>query len=284
MIYRMTGKTIRFLVMFVFFTAAAVLPKNVLHAEGLPYSAYAPVLLYHDIKETPINGFDVTPEAFAQQLDWLKDNGYRTLSMDEYIDCIDKGAFPEKSVLITFDDGYQGIWDYAVPEIEKRDMQVTFFLIAGSIDTALPGYRNITFKELRSLAKNPHVSIGSHTVSHPLDLRLGSYYENFSEFKDSKHSLEIATGKPVRAVAYSCGSYDEEVIIAAQRAGYEAAFTVENRGDMWEDTRFSIPRIYMGLAFCEDDNRLFKENVQRYAEQDDALFVEHFYWLGNEPK
>ncbi|MBR1438772.1 MAG: hypothetical protein IJ587_09585, partial [Synergistaceae bacterium] len=47
----------------------------VCHASVLSQDrAYFPaVLMYHELKTTPLNEFDTTPEAFASQLDWLKD-------------------------------------------------------------------------------------------------------------------------------------------------------------------------------------------------------------------
>lgn len=66
---------------------------------------FPPVLMYHDVRETALNYFDVTTEDFAAQLDRLKADGYQTLSMEEFVAIVKEGGiFPEKSVLITFDD------------------------------------------------------------------------------------------------------------------------------------------------------------------------------------
>ncbi len=275
----MIRKLVSNVIFFVFLCATVLVPQKGSCSEGLPYSTYAPVLMYHDLKPVPLNGFDVTPEAFAQQLDWLKANGYRTLSMEEYIDCIDKGSFPEKSVLITFDDGYKGIYDYAFPELKKRDMKAVFFIITSCIDGELPGYPYITAKELKEMAKDPHISIGSHTLTHPSDLREENYWDNLNEFKMSKRYLELITGRKCDGLAYPCGSYDEYVICAVKDAGYRAAFAVNTRGTMGEDTRWSVPRIYMGLSMCENNNAPFKRHVQNYAAMDDEMFTEQYYWI-----
>ena len=62
-------------------------------------------------------------------------------------------------------------------------------------------------------------------------------------------------------------------------AGYKAAFSVQRRGAMGQDTRWSIPRIYMGLSFCENDDYLFKKYVQEYAQMDEGMFKEQYYWI-----
>ena len=48
---------------------------------------------------------------------------------------------------------------------------------------------------------------------------------------------------------------------------------------MGQDTRWSIPRIYMGLSFCENDDYLFKKYVQEYAQMDEGMFKEQYYWI-----
>lgn len=60
-------------------------------------AAFPAVLMYHDIKTRPLNNFDVTREDFCAQLDWLKQKGYRTLSMEEFIDGMSKQSFPKRA-------------------------------------------------------------------------------------------------------------------------------------------------------------------------------------------
>ena len=249
-------------------------------AEDLPLSAYPPVLMYHDIKDVPVNGFDVSTDDFARQLDWLQQNGYQTLSMDEYIDAIEAGGnFPEKSILITFDDGYNGIYYKALPELKKRNMKATFFIIPAYLGKKLRQYTYLTEAELEALAKEPLISLESHTMSHPQDVRLLSAEDKVYQMKASKKYLEDITGKKCRAVAYPCSNYDKNVIDAAQYAWYEAGFAVETRGTRGEDSCYSIPRIYMGVIMGNNNMSLFKKSVQNYGSLPYYAFAERFYFF-----
>ena len=62
---------------------------------------FPPVIMYHDIKTTPQNNFDVLIEDFCAQLDWLKAEGYETLSINDFMQYLSQDSFPEKSVLLT---------------------------------------------------------------------------------------------------------------------------------------------------------------------------------------
>ena len=109
-----------------------------------PAYALPPVLMYHDIKAVPVNGFDVSTRAFCEQLDYLQSEDYHTLSLEEFTACLDSGDFPAKSVMITFDDGYRGVYLHAVPELRKRGMKATLFIVPATIDRLDTGYPHIT--------------------------------------------------------------------------------------------------------------------------------------------
>ena len=244
--------------------------------------AYFPaVLMYHDLKVKPLNEFDTTPEDFASQLDWLKDNGYITLSLEEFITCTKKGSgFPEKSVLITFDDGYAGIYDYAFPELKKRGMKAAFFIVAFTVGSVKGTYPHITYSQLAEMAADGNMSIGAHTVSHSRLTELSPDALKI-EVSKSKQILENFTGRKIRAVAYPEGYYNNEVIDAVKEAGYEIAFAVNDRGLCGHEARYSIPRIYTGLRLAENDNALFKNFVKRYKEMPTEGFKERWKPIDN---
>ena len=238
-------------------------------------AAFPAVLMYHDIKIRPVNMFDVTREDFCAQLDWLKKKGYRTLSLEEFTNGISKQSFPKKSILITFDDGYEGIYLHAAPELRKRNMCATFFIIPETVDTALKGYPYVTMKELKELAADPLFSIGSHTMSHPYLTQINQQ-EKMKELSRSKAYLENLTGKPVPALAYPYGDYDALVITGLKAAGYKAGFAVNDRGTANEPARYSIPRIYMGMELGSNNQKLFKQYVQEYKKMPEEAFAERF--------
>ena len=247
-------------------------------------SYFPPVLMYHDIKVVPINGFDVSIKDFTQQLDWLVAQGYHSLSMEEFLDCVNKKrAFPEKSILITFDDGYEGIYQYAAPELAKRNMHATFFIFKKGINSALPGYPYVTDRQLRELAANPLFDVQSHTQLHS-DLSNSSLAEIRQEVGDSKKFIEKFTHKPCRMIAYPYGHYNRDVLQTVKKAGYEAAFSVADLGLMDYEAKYTIPRIYMGVIMGNNDMELFKTYINEYKNMPSAAFAERFGDLPNESR
>lgn len=271
------ARMMRFLyrVLLVFLLLFTMPPAEGAKATEETRATFPAVLMYHDIKILPLNKFDVTREDFSAQLDWLQKNGYRTLSLQEFVDGVKKQSFPEKSVLITFDDGYEGVYFLAAPELRKRKMHATFFIIPEAVNTVLEGYPYVTGLELQELADDPLFSIGSHTMTHPFLTQIGSR-ERMEEMVRSKDYLEKLTGGPVPALAYPYGDYDGAVIAALKAAGYQAGFAVNDRGTANEPARYSIPRIYMGMELGLDNQRLFRKFVKDYKKMPKEAFAERF--------
>ena len=234
---------------------------------------FPPVIMYHDIKLLPQNNFDVTLKDFRQQLKWLSSNGYKTLSIEEFVDIVKSGkTFPKNSVLITFDDGFSDAIAYSLPELKSHNMKATFFINPWYIGKKAKGYPYITEADLKNLATEPLISIASHTTRH-FHLDKLSPEDLAAELNDSKATLEEITGKPVLALSYPFGEYNADVIAATQAAGYEIAFAVQDRGLFDQPARFSIPRIYMGLALCADNQALFKKYVRNYSKMPLEAFM-----------
>jgi len=237
---------------------------------------FPPVLMYHDIKVKPINGFDVSRKDFVKQLDWLIEQGYHSLSLYEFLACSNSNLpFPEKSILITFDDGYEGIYQYAAPELTKRNMHATFFVFSKGINSALPGYPYVTDTQLKELAANSLFSIQSHTITHA-DLSDSSLTKIQQEVEESKTFIENFTRKPCRVIAYPYGHYNREVLQVVEEAGYEAAFSVSDLGLMDVEAKYTIPRIYMGVLLGENDMELFKKYIAEYKNMPPDAFKERF--------
>jgi len=242
---------------------------------------FPPVLMYHDVRETALNYFDVTTEDFAAQLDRLKADGYQTLSMEEFVAIVKEGGrFPEKSVLITFDDGYRGIYERALPELAKRGMKATFFIIADSLDKDEGAYPYVTKEQLKKMAASPLVSIGSHTCTHAHLEQIDSS-ERREELVRSREKLEKLTGRKIEAIAFPYGSYDKSVIEAVRDAGYDVSFAVQDRGLFHEDAKYSIPRIYVGLELGKEHLDRFSDYVNRYKKMPAELFVERWEYFEN---
>lgn len=91
-----------------------------------------PVLMYHHI--TPAGGMiNATPQNFESQLQWLDRHGYRTLTCAQFAQHLSGRPAPDKSVLITFDDGYLDNYVYAYPLLKKYGFNAVIFLVTSWI-------------------------------------------------------------------------------------------------------------------------------------------------------
>ena len=184
-------------------------------------TARVPILMYHRIG-TVGAGLMVDRRTFSEQMRWLHQNGYRTLTQRELYDALALGKpLPPKPVLITFDDGYDDVLRFALPVLERLRMRATAYVITGrSTDWRSPF---LSWFELRELDRRG-IEVASHTVSHR-DLRTLSDRQLAHELVASRQALEHRLGHPVRWLAYPFGGHDSRVVAAARRAGYLLAVT-----------------------------------------------------------
>lgn len=219
--------------------AASAAPPTVL-LEG---RQEVPVLMYHDVTDRPSVYFDVPTGTFRRHLEQLREAGARPISLAQLHNHLAAGAsLPPRAVLLTFDDGYLGQLRFAYPLLKRFGFPAAFF-----VHTAVIGRRtgkdHMTWAQLQALDREGLVTIESHTVSHPEDLRLCSDAALERELRESKRLLEEKLGRPVRFLAYPVGNADGRVARAARAAGYELAFTM---GPGWAASpadAFFVPRL-----------------------------------------
>jgi len=90
-----------------------------------------PILMYHSISGGD-NSLCVTPENFARQMSFLKEKGYTVISMESLVRAVNNGKkFLPRTVVITFDDGFEDNFTRAFPVLAKYDMPATIFLVTG---------------------------------------------------------------------------------------------------------------------------------------------------------
>jgi peptidoglycan/xylan/chitin deacetylase (PgdA/CDA1 family) len=194
-----------------------------------------PVICYHSIGEDPSgkNPIIISVEKFRQHLQTIKDDGYTTLTMAQLSDYVlrDK-PIPEKSVVLTFDDGYIDNYTNVFPILKEFNMNATIFVIS----TYLDGVFYMTPNQVKEMS-DYGIDIESHTVTHRRLSEL-SYEEQLNELKKSKDTIEGITGKPIIAIAYPEGKFNEDTKKAMMEAGYSMGFTI-NRGYVDRDDEVS---------------------------------------------
>ena len=137
----------------------------------------------------------------------------------------------DRSVAITFDDGYESVYTEAASEMESRGMRGTVFPVVGFIggynewDVRLSPrpFKHVSWSQLRRLV-GMGFEVGSHTVSHRDLTRLGTE-DLRRELRVSREILEDRLSVAVRAISYPFGRFSVRVIEEALEAGYSYGFT-----------------------------------------------------------
>ncbi len=186
-----------------------------------------PALCYHQVRPGANGQFELTPEAFREQLGILKAQGYRSLSSDELLAILASGTVPAKrSIVLSFDDGYASVYDYAFPIMKEMG----FTGIACIYPQFIGAGNAMTWDQLRELASGGW-SIESHSMSHA-NLATGHGTPAYAkmlehEVAGSRALIEKQLGLPVRFMVWPYGIYTEQAEQAARDAGYAGAMTVD---------------------------------------------------------
>lgn len=214
-----------------------------------------PVLMYHRIGDAHNNWerkYCVSPERFVEHMRKLAHSGWQAISIEQFFTWIDGSIeLPERAFLLTFDDGFLGVYEHAAPVLRELGWPATVFLV-----TALIGERDHWCEahnpsgETYPLMNSEHIralheygfSFHSHTRTHASLPTLDDVALS-DQLSGARQDLQNLLGKPVDYLAYPYGHYDDRVMQAARLAGYRAAFSVQpgfNRRDM---DRFRLRRV-----------------------------------------
>jgi peptidoglycan/xylan/chitin deacetylase (PgdA/CDA1 family) len=186
-----------------------------------------PVLMYHHIqpevqaKELGQTNLTVDNGIFDQQMEYLSSHGYTTLSADQLINALRTHAeLPSKSILITFDDGYKDIVDFAFPVLQKYNIIGNVMIPTGLINNN--GF--LLWDDLRNMVGSGRVFAYDHTWSHA-SLTGASNEKIQTEVSTAKTQLEQNLGRPVSIFAYPYGSENQRVVDILSQDGFTGAFS-----------------------------------------------------------
>jgi len=213
-------------------------------------------LMYHKVNDIPDNPVTVPTSLFDEQMAQLRELGYTVVGLEAVLAHYVEGApLPEKSVLVTFDDGYRDNLENALPILERYGYPAVLFVPIGYLGEPRPlpheehlrerGIVNSTLDwgELRELDA-AGLRIECHGISHRPVAAL-ELDEAAREIVVSKLRLEEALGRPVKAFAYVKGSeahYKPVHLSLVRQAGYELGFTSVSGANGPRSDRFRLRR------------------------------------------
>jgi peptidoglycan/xylan/chitin deacetylase (PgdA/CDA1 family) len=211
-----------------------------------------PILLYHSIDESG-SIISVYFSEFKKQMKFLKDNGFRSISLDKYITYIKENKpLPSKSFVLTFDDGYKNFLSKVFPLLRQYGFTATIFLttnyIGGSCEwikeTSIPKLKMLEWRDIVQL-KNAGISFGAHSVSHPFMTKLTDK-DITHEILECRKLIEQRIGNYVKTFCYPYGDYDNRVSNIVKKNGFEAACSVDWGVKNSLKSLFALKRLTIG--------------------------------------
>ena len=199
-----------------------------------------PVLNYHffydpSTGESCNENICLDVKVFRQHLDYLKNNGYKTLTMDEFTKWMyGEIELPSKSVLITVDDGAMGTGKHngnkLIPILEEYNMHATLFLITGWWDVENYRSKNLDIQS-HTYDMHQYGTCGKGQV-------VCSTHEQL--LSDLQKSLTIVDNN--NSFCFPFYSYSSSSLKTVQDAGFKLAFVGGSRNAKRSDNKYLIPR------------------------------------------
>ena len=241
------------------------------------------ILSYHEIAEgndALIPAYTVTPTMFVRQLDWLKNNGYHFVGLNEVLaDYAGRKALPDKAVLITFDDGYQSMYEHAFPILKLFKAPAVVALVGSWMDVSPGGKVNfdgrsiprsdlLSWEQIREMQKSGLVEVASHSyalhegiVSNPQGnlqpaatarkwIAASGRYEDEASFEKrvredllrNNELLKKELGKAPRVIVWPYGRYSIETRRIAASLGMPIGLTLDDGGNTADTPLWGLRR------------------------------------------
>lgn len=181
-----------------------------------------PILMYHEVdsRDAVLERYTVSARRFREQMLYLRDHGYRTISLEDYRRQAASSEPIEKQIIVTFDDNHVSHFSICAPILSELNLRATFFVVSSFLDTAAD---LLTREHLREM-KQGGLSIESHSHTHRFldDLDAAELDE---ELATSRRALEDCIGSEVRYLSCPGGRYNRRVLDTAPAAGYYGVCT-----------------------------------------------------------
>jgi peptidoglycan/xylan/chitin deacetylase (PgdA/CDA1 family) len=208
------------------------------------------VLCYHAVEPGWTAPMSVEPTTFADHAAWLARHRDVVPLHTALGGMRPRGILPGRQVVLTFDDGFASVHEHALPVLVRLGLPATVFLVGKTLagrDVDVdwvdkpPSYRlrTLEVEQIREM-QAAGVTFESHSHAHA-DLTAMTFHDCVEDLRDSRELLETLLGHRVRLLAYPRGRHNPEVRAAAQRAGYDYAFTLPERRE--EPGAYALPRV-----------------------------------------
>jgi biofilm PGA synthesis lipoprotein PgaB len=242
------------------------------------------IIGYHEItdrKDALIPSYAVTSQQFSEHLDWLKNNGYHFINVDQLIKAHEgKYSLPSKPVLLTVDDGYQSFYQNAYPIIRAKKVHVVLAVVGSWLEPkesqkvdfggeSISRDKILSWKELKEMQSSGLVEIASHSyhlhqgiVGNPQGnlepAAITRIYDSASKtyesdehyqsriFQDLKKNNDLLKSHGLRSprvMVWPYGRYNMQLVQTAKQLGMPITITLDDGADHAKQSLQNMSRI-----------------------------------------
>jgi peptidoglycan/xylan/chitin deacetylase (PgdA/CDA1 family) len=226
------------------------------------------VLLYHHVATDTPPSTSISPENFRKHLEFLQDNKFNVISLAEMLNQLRAGEeLTDKSIAITFDDGYSSIYETAFPMLQLFGFPFTLFLSTGPIDRQQANY--ISWEQIREMS-DAGVQIANHMVEHPymLDRRPQESQIDWldrleEELLIAEARIEEKTGQSHRYLAYPYGEFDTPIKSMLEKNNFVGF--AQNSGALGAKSDFlALPRYPLASIYANLETARIKFDTKSF--------------------
>lgn len=224
-------------------------------------AGHANCFVYHRIGDSRYPSTNIATEVFREQLNYLKENNYKVMTLGTIIDLISSDdPIPPNTVVLTIDDGYRSFYKNGLPLLEEYGFPATLFL---NPETA-GGGDYMDWEEIND-ARQRGIEVGNHSYAHTQFLNIENDDERKTTFVNDLHlaheSFMARMGFVPDLYSYPFGEYDQVMMKVLEEEGYKAA-TAQYSGVLYHGTNLlAIPRFPMGGPYANTDGFIQKVEV-----------------------
>jgi len=251
--------------------------------ENIP-SQRIPVLMYHHLLpesmlvDEAFNAAIISFESFKEQMKWLHESGWTALSLEDFHQAMtSQDPLPEKSFVLTFDDGYASNLFFAFPTLNRYGFPAAEFIITANLeeDTRKWDGKKLSWKDAQAISKIFSIQSHSHSFHQMEDgqplLSIRSQEEIKADLDFAWQEIDRHIEPGLRAFAYPYGVWSEAAIHVLKEQNVQLAFTTKEGYASKDSDPLLIPRFSITPSVTMDDFKaIFEPELHNFQELDNS--------------
>ncbi|MBR5517629.1 MAG: polysaccharide deacetylase family protein [Clostridia bacterium] len=242
-----------------------------------------PAIMYHKVTHNPdeVTDYVVTAQMVRDDFEEIKARGYTPIFVSEYYDLVniyksnDKNRYNKiveyfeetsKPIIITFDDGYEGIYEDVLPLMKEYGFKVNFYICGELIDQQNPEY--CTWEEVKELSQCGLAEIGNHTYGlhkYSKDVLADMYnynlYSAIFDINQNRALIKEKLGLESNIISFPYGLYDSYVLDVLKTYGYDTFISTDYRVNTIKDAVATLGRFNRPASFTTKE---FFDLIENY--------------------